>query len=366
MQNRLVTLLVVVLVTASVGGVATATPTNQQDQQQQGRCNFDALYDRSIDSVVSVRVATQGGQFGQGSGFLYRQNLIVTNQHVVANASNVEVQFDRGEWRTARVVGSDPYSDLAVLRVENVPGYANPLSLAEQRADPGEPVAALGSPLGLQGSITQGVVSGLNRTIPSQRGFSIPDAIQTDAPINPGNSGGPLVNCAGRVVGVNTAGITGSENLGFAVPTEVIRRVAPSLVQNGSYSHAFLGISSLEVSPIVAQANDLPRPQGVLVVDTLPNGPASGVLQGSQRTQTVNGARVPVGGDVIVSIAGTPVQSGEDLSSVLAESRPGETVSMTIVRDGNRRQVQVTLGERPPPNQTGTTMPRNVPTGEVR
>ncbi|WP_327053359.1 S1C family serine protease [Halomicrococcus gelatinilyticus] len=366
MQNRLVTLLVVALVTASVGAVATATSTNQQSQQQQERCDFEGLYDRSIDSVVSVRVATQDGQFGQGSGFLYRQSLIVTNQHVVANTSSVEVQFDRGEWRTARVVGSDPYSDLAVLRVQNVPGYAEPLPLAEQRAEPGEPVAALGSPLGLQGSITQGVVSGLNRTIPSQRGFSIPDGVQTDAPINPGNSGGPLVNCAGRVVGVNTAGIQGGENLGFAIPTEVIRRVVPSLVQNGSYSHAFLGISSLEVSPIVAQANDLQRAQGVLVVNTLPNGPAGGVLQGSQQTQMGDGTRVPVGGDVIVSVEGTPVQSGEDLSSVLAERRPGDTVSMTIVRDGERQTVRVTLGERPPPNATATTGARDLPVEAAR
>ncbi|RBI63296.1 hypothetical protein DMJ13_01780 [halophilic archaeon] len=359
MQNRLVTVLVVALVTASAGGVAATASVGQQDdrasgqqEQQQGRqCNFTQLYDRAIDSVVSVRVTTEDGQSGLGSGFLYDDNLVVTNQHVVANATNVELQFDRGEWRTATVVGTDPYSDLAVLRVRNVPGYAAPLPVADGQAEPGAPVAALGSPLGLQGTITRGIVSGLNRTIPSQQGFSIPDVIQTDAPINPGNSGGPLVNCAGEVVGVNTAGIRASENLGFAIPAEVIRRVVPPLVENGSYSHAFLGISSTELSPVVAEANGLERAQGVLVVDVLANSPASGVLQGSQRTRTVEGVEVPVGGDVIVRVDGQPVQSAEDLSSVLAESRPGETVTMTVVRNGERQQVRVTLGRRSPPDQ---------------
>jgi len=361
MQNRLVTLLVVALVTASVGGVATAAQTNQQDGGQM-RCNYQQLYDRSIDSVVSVRVATQGGEFGQGSGFLYNESLIVTNEHVVANASNVEIQFDRGEWRTARIIGSDPYSDLAVLRVQNVPGYAEPLPVAERPAEPGQPVAALGSPLGLQGSITRGIVSGLNRTLPTDRGFSIPDVVQTDAPINPGNSGGPLVNCAGNVTGVNTAGIQGGENLGFAIPAEVVRRVVPELVETGNYSHAFLGIASREVSPIVARANGLERAQGVLVVNLLPNSPASGVLRGSQQVQQVDGVPVPVGGDVVVSVEGTSVQSGEDLSSILAERRPGDTVTMTIIRDGQRQTVQVTLGERPPPNATATMAAQDLPT----
>jgi S1-C subfamily serine protease len=360
MHNRLVTMLAVALVTASVGGVGATASVGQQDadrlsgqqrSQQAQRCNFTQLYDRTIDSVVSVQVTTRDGQSGLGSGFLYDDNLVVTNQHVVANATTVELQFNRGEWRTATVVGTDPYSDLAVLRVRNVPGYAAPLSVADGRTEPGAPVAAFGSPLGLQGTITRGVVSGLDRTIPSQQGFSIPDVIQTDAPINPGNSGGPLVNCAGEVVGVNTAGIQASENLGFAIPAEVIRRVVPSLVEDGSYSHAFLGISSTELSPTVAEANGLERPQGVLVVDVLANSPASGVLQGSQRTRTVEGTEVPVGGDVIVRIAGQPVQSAEDLSSALAESRPGETVTMTVVRNGERQQIRVTLGERPAPDQ---------------
>ncbi|WP_227353255.1 S1C family serine protease [Haladaptatus salinisoli] len=362
MSNRLlVSALVLVLVVGSVpasfGTAATAQDATAQDATAQDACNFTRLYDRTMDSVVSVRVGTRGGEFGQGSGFVYRlgangSGLVVTNNHVVANASTVAVQFDRGEWRAARIVGTDPYSDLAVLRVRRVPSYVDALSLANETAEPGEGVAALGSPLGLQGSITEGIVSGVNRSLPSQQGFSIPNVIQTDAAINPGNSGGPLVDCNGEVVGVNTAGIRGGENLGFAIPAGVVRRVVPALVENGTYRHSYLGISSGDVSPIVARANGLNQAQGVLVTRVVPGSPASGVLQGSERTETVRGVSVPVGGDIIVGIDGQRIRSGEDLSSYLStETRPGETVRLTVIRDGERRTVNVTLGARPQPSR---------------
>ncbi len=357
-------LLVTVLVFAlAIGAVPAQLGTTVQSgtataTQTQGSCNYTQLYDRTIDSVVSVRVGTAQGQSGQGSGFVYRvstsetpsSGLIVTNNHVVANATTVEVQFNRGEWRSARVVGTDAYSDLAVLRVQRVPRYVEPLSVASDSADQGEAVAALGNPLGLQGSVTEGIVSGLNRSLPTQQGFFIPNVIQTDAAINPGNSGGPLVNCNGAVIGVNTAGIRGGENLGFAIPAEVVRQVVPSLVENGNYRHSYLGIRSVGVSPIVARANNLQQAQGVLVAGVVGTSPASGVLQGSQRTERVRGVPIPVGGDVIVGINGHRVRSSEDLSSYLAtETRPGETVELTIIRNGNRRTVNVTLGTRPQP-----------------
>ncbi|GAA0224686.1 S1C family serine protease [Haladaptatus pallidirubidus] len=253
MENRPFVLLVAVVVVTSSGGFAEIgsaqpqTAQNQQGQhvqnQQAQSCQYPALYDRTIDSVVAVRVETARG-VGEGSGFVYRlfdsdsAGYIVTNEHVVADAAALEVQFNRGEFRPAEVVGTAPRADLAVLRVERIPGYVDSLSLATGRAEPGQRVAALGNPLGLQGTITQGVVSGVNRTLPTRQGFSIPGAIQTDAAINPGNSGGPLVTCRGRVIGVNTAGIVGSENLGFAIPVPVVRRTVPSLVGDANHTTA--------------------------------------------------------------------------------------------------------------------------------
>ncbi|EFW93882.1 serine proteinase [Haladaptatus paucihalophilus DX253] len=237
----IVSVAAVLLVTASWGvvpswgTVASNGTVRAQGTQgaEQSTCDFSSLYDRSIDSVVSVGVETPRSE-GEGSGFVYELTegvgYVVTNQHVVAQATRLRVQFDRGQWRRATVVGAAPKRDLAVLRVQNVPSYVESLSLAEQRAEPGQSVAALGSPLGLQGTITQGVVSGVNRTLPSQHGATISGVVQTDAAINPGNSGGPLVNCNGRVVGVNTAGIVGGENLGFAIPASALRETVPPLV----------------------------------------------------------------------------------------------------------------------------------------
>ncbi|SIR50515.1 Trypsin-like peptidase domain-containing protein [Haladaptatus litoreus] len=248
MINRPFVLFVAVVVVTSSGGFAeigseqSRNVQNQQVQnihnQQAQTCQYPELYDETIESVVAVRVETARG-IGEGSGFVYRlesnsTGYIVTNQHVVADADGLEVQFNRGEFRPAEVVGTAPRTDLAVLRVEQIPSYVDSLSLANGRAEPGQRVAALGNPLGLQGTITQGVVSGVNRTLPTRQGFSIPGAIQTDAAINPGNSGGPLVTCDGRVVGVNTAGIAGGENLGFAIPARVVRQTVPPLINDGN------------------------------------------------------------------------------------------------------------------------------------
>ncbi|WP_458190521.1 S1C family serine protease [Haladaptatus sp. NG-WS-4] len=238
MRNRPLTF-VVVLVMLVPGGVVSSTIVsgNGIAHAQEQTCDFSTLYDQTIDSVVAVRVETPQG-VGEGSGFVYETDgtndsaHIVTNQHVIAMADDVEVQFNEGEFMDAEVVGTSPEVDLAVLQVEGVPNYSGSLPLAETPAEPGESVAAIGNPLGLQGTITEGVVSGVNRTIPVRRGFSIPGALQTDAAINPGNSGGPLVSCEGRVVGVNTAGIAEGENLGFAIPASVVREEVPPIIEN--------------------------------------------------------------------------------------------------------------------------------------
>jgi len=249
---------------------------------QQANCNYASLYDQTIDSVVGVGTAA-----GQGSGFVYQAfennatSHVVANAHVVGDASQVTVQFANEASSTGDVVGKDEIADLAVARVEQTPDAVEALPIASSNPDPGEKVAAIGSPFGLDESITHGIVSGLNRTLPTSQGAAIPTVIQTDAPINPGNSGGPLVTCDGTVVGVNTAGIQASrgDNIGFAVPATLLERVVPALARNGSYEHAYLGVSVRPITPQLAAANDLNTTAGVYVHQANQGSPVAGVLQ---------------------------------------------------------------------------------------
>ena len=314
--------------------------------------DYTRLYEETIDSVVTIRVGTGPGAVG-GSGFVYdRRGHVVTNAHVVGDAETVDVRFRGGEWHTAEVVGTDPYTDLAVVRVPRPPAYAVPLPIARGTPRPGERVVALGNPFGLEGSITSGIVSGVNRSMPAANNFTIPDVVQTDAPINPGNSGGPLVSVDGAVVGVNTAGIRAAraENVGFAVSAAMVRRVVPALIATGRYEHSFMGVFTYDVTPVVAEANDLQRTGGLLVVGTPEGGPADGVLEPAESTATVDGQTVPVDGDVIVAVDGRPIDSHQALSRYLAlHTSPGQTISVTVLRDGERRTVEIELGTRPPP-----------------
>ena len=335
--------------------------------------DFEALYRDVLPSVVSIYVQTprRPGVGGAGSGFVADgDGRIITNQHVVGTADRVEIRFSRGDWRVADVVGADAYTDLAVVRVEDLPAYAGPLDVATENPAPGRPVAALGNPLGLDGSITAGIVSGSNRSMGTERGFAIPDVVQTDAAINPGNSGGPLVAIVddGRedggngpddgesgsaeaiadryeVVGVNRA--KGGDNIGFAVSPEMVGRVVPALIDAGEYRHSYLRIRTLDVTPSVASANDLDEPHGVLVVDVHPSVPD---LLGCDGERRVRGRSVPVGGDVIVGIDGIELASHEQLMRhLIAETSPGESVSLDLRRDGRPLVVEVTLAERPTP-----------------
>ena len=343
----------VTAVTASpaTAGVNDASPTQSQ---QTTTCDYTSLYNQTIDSVVAVRTNS-----GQGSGFVYQipedngTSLIVTNAHVVGEAGSVIVQFAQEESRRGEVVGRDQLTDLAVVRVNQTPEYVDALPVSEETPAPGRKVVALGNPFGLDETITHGIVSGVNRSMPTTQGFTVPTVIQTDTPINPGNSGGPLVTCNGTVVGINTAGISAkrADNIGFAVPTTLIQQIVPTLIQTGEYEHAYLGVSVAPITPGLVNQTDLDVTDGVYVHNVPESGPASGILQGSRDSVIVNGTRVPVGGDVIVGIGGQSVTSREDLSRyLLTEGRPGETVTLTIVRDGERQQVTVTLGERPDPD----------------
>ncbi|WP_246982898.1 S1C family serine protease [Halorientalis marina] len=306
------------------------------------------VYRDTIDSVVLVRVFTEGGRSGQGSGFVYDGQHIVTNEHVVADASEVQVRFTDGSWQAADVVGKDVYSDLAVVQIDEKPSRATPLELIEGEVAIGQEVVAIGNPLGLSGSISSGIVSGVDRTLPAANNFSIPDAIQTDAAVNPGNSGGPLMTLDGRVAGIINSG--SGDNIGFAISAALMRRVVPALISDGEYEHAYMGVRLTDVTPLIAEANDLSNARGVYMDEIVDDGPADGVLQGSTGTERINGTEAPVGGDVVVRMGGEPIRSQQVLSTYLALSTsPGDTIPVEVIRDGSRTTVQLTLGSRPDP-----------------
>ncbi|WP_226006819.1 S1C family serine protease [Natrinema salinisoli] len=337
-----------------IGGAGVGTAQNETDGSsdagQTGEADGDALdspytetYRNTIDSVVLVTVAPTGigrGGGGLGSGFVIDEQHIVTNNHVVQGASEggIEIQFNNQEWRTASVVGADAYSDLAVLRVEDMPDIAAGLSLVDSEPAIGQEVLAIGNPLGLNASVSQGIVSGVDRVLPSPAGTSIPATIQTDAPINPGNSGGPLVNLEGEVIGVVFAGA--DQTIGFAISARLANRVVSALLEDGSYEHPYMGVGVIPVGPDIADAIGLEEAIGVLVGEVVPNAPADGVLRPAQRGQ-------PSSGDVIVAIDGQAVTTQAQLQSYLAlQTSPGDTIELEVVRDGERQTVELTLAAR--------------------
>ncbi|AFZ72254.1 S1C family serine protease [Natronobacterium gregoryi] len=313
---------------------------------------FTDVYEAIIDSVTMIRVLgvddplTGGEGRGQGSGFLVDDTHVVTNDHVVAGGEEADLQYVNGDWTNTRLVGSDRYSDLAVLEVDHVPDEATPLSLAEERPVVGQQVVAVGNPYGLEGTLTEGVVSGVNRTVnPPDREFSYPNVIQTDAAVNPGNSGGPLVDLGGNVVGVVNA--AGGDNIGFAISAALTRRVVPALIEDGEYHHSYMGIGLASVDRIIAQENDLERATGVIATDIVPDEAADGVLQGSNRTVRRSGELIPVGGDVILEMDGQPIPDRHALSAFLAlETSPGQTIDLRLWRNGSEIHEQLTLGAR--------------------
>jgi len=329
---------------AAERGSPEGTPTSAPSR-------YTRVYRNTVDSVVLIRAFTAFGA-GSGSGFAYSSDgFVVTNQHVVENATKLEVRYSQGDWRTAEVVGTDYYSDLAVLRVEDPPEYVDPLPLVETEPPIGTEIVAIGNPFGLEKSISAGIVTGTNRSIEvnnqRQGGFSIPDAVQTDAALNPGNSGGPLLTLDGRVVGVVRSG--GGDNVGFGISAALTRRVADSLIGDGDYEHSYMGVSLTSVSPTIAEANDLEEVRGVIIVQVLDGGPSEGVLEGST-PEEIDDVPVPVGGDVVVAMDGTRIDTRNELSTFLAlETSPGDTISVTVIRNDERQEVDLALGDRPEP-----------------
>ncbi|MFA5868408.1 MAG: trypsin-like peptidase domain-containing protein [Candidatus Bathyarchaeia archaeon] len=316
------------------------------------------LYNRTRDSVVLIRVTLSTGT-AQGSGFIYDAGgriVIITNYHVIENAiaGSITVTFIDGTIVKAEPVGSDPYSDVAVISVSAPIGLLKPLKLgSSSRLKVGENVITIGNPYGLANTLTSGIVSAVGRQMDSTGNYPIVDVIQTDAAINPGNSGGPLLNMNGEVVGINTAIPTEtSRGIGFAVPSDTIARELPSLISKGSYDHPYLGITGQDVTPGIIDAMGLPAgTHGTLIVEVFTPGPsASAGLRGGTRTATVDGASIRIGGDVITSADGIAMKNFYDLIVYLQRNkRPGDTVTLSILRNNAPMSIGVTLGTRPPP-----------------
>ena len=318
------------------------------------------LFQKVEDSVVQITDSSEIDVFESrlGSGFVYDNNgHIITNHHVVSGGGNrLDVTFPDGIVYRASLIGSDPSADIAVLYVEEVSKEKLlPLSLADSsKVRVGERVAAIGNPFGLSGSLSTGIVSGVGRQIPAQEeeGFTIPDIIQTDAPINPGNSGGPLLNMRGEVIGINSAiySTTGQfAGVGFAIPSNTIAQVVPSLITTGSYQHPWLGVAGRDMTPGIADRLGLDEPRGFLVMDVVAGSPAekAGILKGNEDT-IIDGIPIKLGGDVIIAVDNNTVRKIDDLLAyVEREKSVGDDLEVTILRQGQTMEVIATLADRP-------------------
>ena len=342
------------------------------------------LFDRVKNSVVQITVSDQDPRSSAlGSGFVFdTDGHIITNDHVVrsrshndTNPNNVTVTFLDERSFKAKIVGSDPFSDLAVIQIDDPKNQTMvPLVLSNSSdVKIGEHVIAIGNPFGLSGSMTEGIVSGLGRVIPSQNpegpqgpdivpdegaplvpptSFSIPEIIQTDAAINPGNSGGPLLNLRGQVIGINSAifSLTGEySGVGFAIPASTLQRVVPILISEHTYKHPWIGISGVDVNEQIASVMKLNSSKGFLVIDTSPGGPAAKAgIQGGNKMVDINGRKTNLFGDVIVKIDNQNVSKIDDILVYLEQQKKvGQGVNLTVVRDGKLQTINVILAERP-------------------
>jgi len=363
----------ILILAFDAGGVERETVVKTQaiplTQGQDEGLSPAQIYDELAGGVVMILATFEasdswwnaGPSQGLGTGFVTSHDgYILTNAHVVSQdgsvAEKVTVVF-RGEEGEKRVegtlVGVDNDSDVALIQVDPEGLDLTPLPLGDSdTVTVGEPVVAIGNPLGYDFSVTSGIVSATGRSLRSPSGAVIPDGIQTDAAINQGNSGGPLINASGQVIGINEQIATqsgGNEGLGFAVPINTAIRAMDQLKENGEVTYAWLGIGGQTVTAEVAEMFDLGVRAGALIEQVVPGGPADEAgLRGGGRTADVQGQDYVIGGDIITSIDGTEITGYDDLVAYLAEKRPGDTVAVTLVRDGQTQEVEVTLGERPP------------------
>ncbi len=341
------------------------TEHTAQDLQNE----VEQVYDTAHGAVahITTEVQTTGmfqmptPQEGSGSGFLYDEaGHVVTNYHVIENAESITVTLGEEQVYEASVTGKDPFSDLAVLKIE---GNSLPQPLKMGNSDNinvGEFVIAMGNPFNFEQTLTFGVVSALGRMVNSPRGGFISEAIQTDTPINPGNSGGPLIDLDGEVVGVNSAIISpsgASAGIGFAISSNTVRDVVPALIEDGHYPHPWLGVQAIDITPSLAnmleQAEmDIPVEEGVLVVQVMNNAPADNVgIRGGRKELRLGNMRLPVGGDIITAIDGKEITKYKELIAYMrSEAEIGEEVEVTLYRNDRKITKELEVGERPRQN----------------
>jgi serine protease Do len=356
---------------ASAGALAALEGTLEQIYTQVNPSVVNIQVSQTVDTASLAIPQIPGFQFPmpQGpqtqqaldSGFVWdTQGHIVTNNHVVEGADKISVTFYDGTMIPAEVTGTDPDSDLAVIQVDVPADQLRPVQVADStQVKVGELAIAIGNPFGLEGTMTMGIVSALGRTLSAESSaaqgqyYSIPDIIQTDAPINPGNSGGVPVDDTGQVIGVTAAiesAVQSSAGIGFVIPSQIVQKVVPALIDTGHYDQPWIGISGTSLFPDLATAMGLAADQrGALVIDVTADSPAAKAgLQGSDRQTEIDGQTVRVGGDVIVGVDGQPVQDFEDLIGYLARStEAGQTISLTVLRDGKDESIDLTLAARP-------------------
>ncbi len=367
--------LVVALTFLLVGGgdsTVTKTVIQQSPLTTRPAANSTALtprqiYEKAAPGVVFITAQvvqdSQSSPFGlpqqqqgqaTGSGFVIDdKGLILTNAHVVEGASKVSVKLEDKTSRDAKVVGKDPSTDIALLKIDPAGLKLDPLPLGQDApVQVGDPVLAIGNPFGLDRTLTTGVVSAKQRKIEAPNGFSIDNVLQTDAAINPGNSGGPLLDAAGRVIGINSQIATGGNGngnvgIGFAVPIDTAKKVLPDLERNGRVQRAYLGIEGVTIDSSFSRIG-LKATSGVLVQSVTPGGPAQKAgVRGGDVQSVVGGQQVKLGGDVIVKIDGRDMRSIDDVVSTVAKERPGQKVEVEILRDGKSKTITVTLADRP-------------------
>src|ERR671931_274242 len=348
---------------------AASTSAAPASFAESGRKSINEIYRASAPGVVHIDTATRvqpepffGNPFGTtqtqralGSGFVIdKAGHIVTNYHVVRGANSIRVSFSNKERIKAKLVGVDPSTDIAVLKVNVNSRALRPLPLGDSDSvRVGDQVIAIGNPFGLDRSVTAGIVSAVQRRIEAPNNFSISHVIQTDAALNHGNSGGPLLNAQGDVIGVNaqieTGGTSqGNVGIGFAIPINTVKTVVAELIKNGKVQHAQLGIQARDITPEIARLFHLPVTQGVLVASVKPNtGASKAGLKGATNEVTVAGESWPAGGDVIVKVDNVPVPTVDRLIDVIATKKPGDKIQLEIVRGTSRKTVSVTLGRQP-------------------
>ncbi|NWJ19506.1 trypsin-like peptidase domain-containing protein [Marine Group I thaumarchaeote] len=315
------------------------------------------IFEKSESGVVRVNVQrneTEEQTNGLGSGFVFdKKGHIITNAHVINEAKKVVVTFLDGRSYNAEIIGIDEFTDLAVIKVNTDSTLLQPLSLGDSsNLKVGESIAAIGNPFGLSGSMTSGIVSQLGRLLPSGSGYSIPDVIQTDAAINPGNSGGPLLNMRGEVVGINTAiqSTTGEfTGVGFAIPSQTVVKIIPTLIEKGEYKHPWMGISGRDIDPDLAKVLGLKDAVGFLIITVVENSPASKAgLIGSEKTIQVEGINYPMGGDIILSVDEIEVRKIADILIHLQRAKSvGDEMVLEILRDNRTTDITIILQERP-------------------